>query len=433
MSSALQSCPACRKDVAKSASSCPHCGKKLKTGLFLKLVIGVAVLIGIGVVFSPSNEEKAKQAIDELSRLASSMPSALSPSGELYNTFKLGTDATDVQRENLENKIKGQLVQWSLPVYEVTKTGSGYRIQTSSKSSVFSDGLIGTFSNVTARSAEESAYIEGLKTGDTVVIKGYVTGTFIRNIDLRPAMVILPGTANAALPPASTAMPGQQAVAAPQSIAPDHPPRHAAVEPSLETEVIVVRKMERYQDGTADLTVDRVDYNQKGMNFILAGDAGAKTYEFVEANLDKPIKVSYTITNDCLFCIHKAEPAGVSTQAAVAIATPGTTQASQPGPAPSTHMSPHRPSFDCAKASGAVEQMICSDAELAQADVRLSEAFRRVLAVYEGKYGKDRTGATKTAQRAWLKTRNACADRVCVATAYKERNEAVQHELATVR
>ena len=53
--------------------------------------------------------------------IANATPSALTPSGELYETFHIGTNATDVQRENLETKIKGQIVQWTLPVYEVRK------------------------------------------------------------------------------------------------------------------------------------------------------------------------------------------------------------------------------------------------------------------------------------------------------------------------
>jgi hypothetical protein len=44
------------------------------------------------------------------------------------------------------------------------------------------------------------------------------------------------------------------------------------------------------------------------MNFSIAGDAGAKTEDFIKKNIGKPIRVHYVVTKDCPFCIVRAEP-----------------------------------------------------------------------------------------------------------------------------
>jgi hypothetical protein len=74
-----------------------------------------------------------------------------------------------------------------------------------------------------------------------------------------------------------------------------------------QSEVIIVRKFQAERDGSASLIVDRVDYNQKGMTFNIAGDAGAKVFNFVKSSVGKKIRVTYTMEDGCDFCIHKAE------------------------------------------------------------------------------------------------------------------------------
>ncbi len=56
------------------------------------------------------------------------------------------------------------------------------------------------------------------------------------------------------------------------------------------------------------LTVDRLDYNQKGMNFTLVSDIGIKTNDFVMSSIGKPIIVNYVMEKDCNFCIIKVTP-----------------------------------------------------------------------------------------------------------------------------
>jgi len=62
------------------------------------------------------------------------------------------------------------------------------------------------------------------------------------------------------------------------------------------------------------------------------------------------------------------------------------------------------PAFDCSKAQGEVEPLICKDAELAALDRRLDGVYKEAL-------GKARDGMDKslrTEQRGWVGGRNEC-------------------------
>lgn len=186
MSSALKNCPACNKEVSKSAKICPHCGKKLKTGLFIKILAGLIVLMVIGVIIAPSEEEKAQQLASALDGIAKAQAEDISPSGTLRDLFSFGSKYTDIQRDNAEKEMKGKIVQWTLPVYEVSKLDEDrYRVQTQSNGT-----YVDTFIKLYTRNAEERAYMEGLQTDDPISFKGRIVGTSMRSIDIEPAILI---------------------------------------------------------------------------------------------------------------------------------------------------------------------------------------------------------------------------------------------------
>jgi uncharacterized protein len=62
------------------------------------------------------------------------------------------------------------------------------------------------------------------------------------------------------------------------------------------------------------------------------------------------------------------------------------------------------PSFDCAKAQGEVEQLICKDAALAALDQRLAETYKAAAA----KARDDMPRVLRTEQRGWIGARNEC-------------------------
>ena len=75
-----------------------------------------------------------------------------------------------------------------------------------------------------------------------------------------------------------------------------------------------------------------------------------------------------------------------------------------------------RPSFDCGKASTTAERLICSDSELAQADVQMAQAY------FAARANAPNKAAFIREQAAWLKNqRNVCVDANTMLQVYKER------------
>jgi uncharacterized protein len=86
-----------------------------------------------------------------------------------------------------------------------------------------------------------------------------------------------------------------------------------------------------------------------------------------------------------------------------------------------------QPSFDCAKADGTVEEMICSDPGLAALDVQMNEVWRQAMGLSQDNV--DLPGI-KAEQRGWIKGRDECwkSDdvRQCVEDSYKTRTAEIQ-------
>ena len=72
-------------------------------------------------------------------------------------------------------------------------------------------------------------------------------------------------------------------------------------------------------------------------------------------------------------------------------------------------------SFDCARAGTKVEHLICDTPQLSKLDDELAEAYQVALT------DSNWADATRHAQKAWLKERNACSDVACVNAAYDRR------------
>jgi uncharacterized protein len=62
------------------------------------------------------------------------------------------------------------------------------------------------------------------------------------------------------------------------------------------------------------------------------------------------------------------------------------------------------PAFDCTKADGEVEELICQDEGLAALDRKLDEVYKAALAKAENEHPP----VLKTEQRGWIKGRNEC-------------------------
>jgi uncharacterized protein len=94
------------------------------------------------------------------------------------------------------------------------------------------------------------------------------------------------------------------------------------------------------------------------------------------------------------------------------------------------------PAFDCSKATGTVQTMICADSALAALDVKLDGLWRQVL---ERSHDNPDLKTIKAIQRGWIKGRDDCwksADvRRCVEWEYRSRIAELQatHRLVPAR
>lgn len=106
--------------------------------------------------------------------------------------FEFGTDSTDLQRQLKLKAIKGSVIEWKLPVYDVKQSGNGYTIQTGPR---FRDDprntkVIETFLRISPRDDDDRRYIEQLKTGDVVKVKGMINDESMRSLEIKPAIVV---------------------------------------------------------------------------------------------------------------------------------------------------------------------------------------------------------------------------------------------------
>jgi len=84
------------------------------------------------------------------------------------------------------------------------------------------------------------------------------------------------------------------------------------------------------------------------------------------------------------------------------------------------------PSFDCARATGQVEQLICKDADLAALDRRMAEVYASALKTWPG----DEVTRQRALQRGWISGRNDCWKetdvRACTEYSYRTRIVEIQ-------
>lgn len=121
--------------------------------------------------------------------LYSVVGSDISPSGKLAKAFILGSDYTDLQREDILNEIKNEVVDWRLPVYEVKKDSEGEYIITT----VGNSNVIGCIIHLSTFNPNQEKFVHSLKTGSYIPVRGFITGkTFMRNLILNPAVLLDP-------------------------------------------------------------------------------------------------------------------------------------------------------------------------------------------------------------------------------------------------
>jgi hypothetical protein len=179
-SSYLRMCRSCGADFAKTVKECPHCGKKVQSGTLLMLIIGLGCLalvaaFALPINKSPSNDMKiiSEAAVDQIN------------AAELAAVFSSKNSQNDPGTRNKIKEIEGKIVQWDLEVFVSTKTADCYQIVTKSTA-----GTPGTLLRVYPQDNQQNNYLEHIKPGNTIKIKGKIAGFQQGRIKIDPAIII---------------------------------------------------------------------------------------------------------------------------------------------------------------------------------------------------------------------------------------------------
>jgi len=174
----LKPCKICLKPVNPEEKNCPYCGSKLKKDLLPKLILGVLALTLIGSLAIPkkSNLQKEREKI-------------VNASVDMVNVGELAkildTKHVDIEILNKIGKIEGKIVELQLQVFVATHISDYYRIVT-----IPSAGIPGTLLTLYPKNKKEFKYLENIKPGYIIKIKGKIKGTYLKGLKIDPAFLI---------------------------------------------------------------------------------------------------------------------------------------------------------------------------------------------------------------------------------------------------
>lgn len=153
----------------------------------IRIVVIIVVIFTAMIIFAVMNKVDDEKALEGLQ---TAPISKLIPTGDLAKIFEFGGATTDLQRDNKMKAIKGSVVLWQLPVYEVKRDGENYRVQTQNPNAFGNDeAMVPTIITLTSLSSDDTKTIESLKTGDIISFKGVINDVSLRHLLIKPAFL----------------------------------------------------------------------------------------------------------------------------------------------------------------------------------------------------------------------------------------------------
>ena len=173
-------CNSCGNDFAKSAKECPFCGKKPSSGLFLKLIIGIGFLGLISTFAIPT----PKGQLRDLHKIMVAVVDPIN-APELAKVFDKNNATMNSQIKDKEKEIKGKIIPWELEVFVVTRSSDYFKIVTKATSDA-----PGVLLTLYPQDDQQIMYLDNIKPGTSVKIKGKITGIQQGRIKINPAVLI---------------------------------------------------------------------------------------------------------------------------------------------------------------------------------------------------------------------------------------------------
>jgi hypothetical protein len=171
----------CKNDPARTPVEDSYRGQKIKSGIIFKLIIGIGLLAIICTFAIPNPKDQTKKNIQQV---ATAPLNQINPS-EL--AIKLNNQSTGMndQAEISDKEIKGKIVEWELEVLVVASLPDHFKILTKPTSY-----YPGTLLTLYPQNNQQMTYIENVKPGTKIKIKGKITGILQGRIKIDPALLI---------------------------------------------------------------------------------------------------------------------------------------------------------------------------------------------------------------------------------------------------
>lgn len=108
---------------------------------------------------------------------------------DVVDTYVLGGNRTDLQRDAMTAKLVGSIVSWRFKVYDIAKEDGRYRVMSElmESSAAGSFGKFAVVAFVTPRDEQDIQILLKLQTGSEVELRGRVDG-----VSARTALVLSP-------------------------------------------------------------------------------------------------------------------------------------------------------------------------------------------------------------------------------------------------
>jgi hypothetical protein len=176
----LRKCKSCGEDFAKSVTECPHCGKKVQSGMLLMLILGIGCMALVAAFAIPITNGPS----DDMNKIADASVDQIN-AAELATLFNNKKSQNDAVAQNKAKEITGKIVQWDLEVFVSTKSAECYLMVTKATA-----GAPGTLLTVYPQNNQQKKYLETVKPGNRIKVKGKIAGFQQGTVKINPALII---------------------------------------------------------------------------------------------------------------------------------------------------------------------------------------------------------------------------------------------------
>jgi hypothetical protein len=142
---------------------------------------------------APADGAPAQLSIEEeIAAIQTATPNPITPE-VVAETFALGTNATDIQREIVKKALIGSVVEWDLVVYEVAYSDGRYELTSQPIRVEYQDAvqLVHVRAYLHSQGPEDDAYLRSVKTDEPIRIRGLVQDVVLRTmVKIGPGVVV---------------------------------------------------------------------------------------------------------------------------------------------------------------------------------------------------------------------------------------------------